>query len=61
MSKEPAYLGDSVYIEHIDGLLKLTTNNGFGEDQVIWVEPEVLANLIQYTVDCGMVDVKELK
>jgi hypothetical protein len=41
MSKE--YLGDSVYADIEDGMVKLTTENGYPDDprNVIFLEPEV--------------------
>lgn len=43
-----AYLGDSVYagIEH--GMLKLTTDNGLGASNTIYLEPEVVEALMLY-------------
>jgi hypothetical protein len=35
------YLGDSVYLELERGMLKLTTENGYGPDNTIYLEPEV--------------------
>lgn len=47
MSKE--YLGDSVYVEIIDGMIKLTTENGCGPSNTIYLEPLVFQALIQYS------------
>jgi hypothetical protein len=48
MSK--TYLGDSVYVEIEDGMIKLTTNNGYPDDprNVIFMEPAVLNGFIQW-------------
>lgn len=46
MNKE--YIGDSVYVEVEYGMLKLTTENGFGPSNTIFLEPNVMDNLIQY-------------
>jgi hypothetical protein len=45
------YLGDSVYVELEDGMLKLTTNNGHGATNTIFLEPEVYEALTLY-VEC---------
>lgn len=42
------YLGDSVYVESIDGMLCLTTDNGFGATDTIYLEREVYAALMNY-------------
>lgn len=42
------YLGDSVYVEVVDGMLKLTTENGLGPSNTIFLEPEVYVHLVQY-------------
>lgn len=42
------FLGDSVYVELEYGMLKLTTSNGESVDNTIYLEPDVLANLIRY-------------
>lgn len=49
MHKE--YLGDSVYVEVDDAdgrSLMLTTENGFGPNNTIILEPEVFAALVRY-------------
>ncbi len=38
---EAIYLGDSVYAEVEDGMIKLTTNNGEGPSNTIYLEPPV--------------------
>jgi len=42
------YLGDSVYAELERGMLKLTTDNGMGPNNIIFLEPEVYTALVQY-------------
>lgn len=46
MSK--SYLGDSVYAEVEDGMLKLTTENGMGPSNTIYLEPFVMDGLVRY-------------
>ena len=47
--KDKVYLGDSVYAEWKDGYyLKLTTNNGAEDSNTIYLEPQVLKNLMSY-------------
>lgn len=42
------YLGDSVYAELSCGMVKLTTNNGLGDTNIIYLEPEVLQSLERF-------------
>ena len=42
------YLGDSVYVEIEHGMLKLTTENGLGATNAIYLEPEVFEALAKY-------------
>lgn len=44
------YLGDSVYAELENGMIKLTTNNGYPDDprNVIFLEFEVYDALVRY-------------
>lgn len=42
------YLGDSVYAELERGMLKLTTDNGMGPSNTIYMEPEVYTALTRY-------------
>lgn len=42
------YLGDSVYVEVQSGMLKLTTNNGYGATNTIFLDAEVINNLNRY-------------
>jgi hypothetical protein len=48
MSGEKVYLGDSVYAEMADRMVKLTTNNGDYDSNTIYLEPEVAQALIEY-------------
>jgi hypothetical protein len=42
------YLGDSVYADVEDGMLKLTTENGLGASNTIYLEPDVYKALARY-------------
>ncbi len=42
------YLGDSVYVCVENGMVKLTTENGEGASNVIYLEPEVFRALISW-------------
>jgi hypothetical protein len=42
------YLGDSVYVEVENGMFKLTTDNGEGPSNTIYMEYEVYEALVQY-------------
>ncbi len=42
------YLGDSVYAEIENGMIKLTTENGFGPINTIFLELEVYEALERY-------------
>lgn len=48
MSDYKMYLGDSVYAEFEDGMVKLTTNNGYPDDprNVIYLETAVWCSLM---------------
>lgn len=54
MSEKRTYLGDSVYADIENGTLKLTTENGYGPSNIIFLEPEVLDALIQYAERNGL-------
>lgn len=42
------YLGDSVYVDFDGWYITLTTENGYGPSNTIHLEPEVMANLMDY-------------
>lgn len=47
--KEKEYIGDSVYIEINEyGQIVLTTENGYGASNTIYLEPEVFSALVEY-------------
>ena len=48
--KEPmkVYLGDSVYADFNGFMIVLTTENGLGPSNTIYLEPEVMLALIRY-------------
>ena len=48
--KHKSYLGDSVYVEYEDGMVKLTTWNGHPDDprNVIYLESEVYGALLRW-------------
>lgn len=48
------YLGDSVYIQEAQNFVSgivLTTNNGFGASNIIYLELEVVEALTQYILE----------
>lgn len=49
-SKQPHYLGDSIYVEIESGMIKLTTNNGYPDDprNVIYLDPATYRALRDY-------------
>jgi len=42
------YLGDSVYADMEDGMIKLTTENGYEPNNTIYMEPAVYHALLMY-------------
>jgi hypothetical protein len=43
------YLGDSVYAEVVnDGMIVLTTENGIGPSNIIYLDPEVIVALQKF-------------
>ena len=48
MTTNREYLGDSVYAELEGGMIKLTTNNGIGPSNTIWLEQFVYDALVSY-------------
>jgi hypothetical protein len=49
---EKVYLGDSVYAEFVqsddDCYIKLTINNGYGDEHTIYLDPVVQVNLVKF-------------
>ena len=56
------YLGDSVYVEEEDGMIKLTTNNGFLDDprNVIYMNDQIFEAFMKFIIDQGMIDEETL-
>ena len=54
MNDTKVYLGDSVYVDVEDGMLKLTTENGMGPTNTIYLEPEVMRALKEYLARPGV-------
>ena len=48
MTAPKEYLGDSVYVEVDGGMLKLTTDNGLGPSNIIYLEDHVYDALVMY-------------
>lgn len=50
------YLGDSVYADFTDGMIKLTTENGLPNDpsNAIYLEPQIVRALIGYAERVGV-------
>lgn len=48
VQSEKDYLGDSVYVEWKNGMLLLTTDNGMGPSNSIWLEPETYKALVRF-------------
>ena len=48
MNVDKEYLGDSVYVTAEEGRFKLTTDNGHGPSNTIYLEPEVFDALKRY-------------
>lgn len=51
MKKE--YIGDSVYVEIEDGMVKLTTENGREPSNTIYLERAVYGALVEYMKSLG--------
>jgi hypothetical protein len=45
---EKRYLGDSVYAEIENGMIKLTTDNGGGPSNTIYLEVSTYLSLVEY-------------
>ncbi len=48
------YLGDSVYVDFDGYMLTLTTENGYGPDNTIYLDPQVYDSLAGYVSDLRM-------
>ncbi len=48
MSQYKDYLGDSVYVDIENGMIKLTTENGDGASNTIFLELSVYDSLVGY-------------
>jgi hypothetical protein len=48
MADNRAYLGDSVYADFDGFMIKLYTNNGCEDENIIWLEPDVVTMLLGY-------------
>lgn len=48
MIENREYIGDSVYIEYDGWAFAIMTNNGYEDENVIYLEPSVIENLIHY-------------
>lgn len=53
------YLGDGVYVEIERGMLKLTTDDGTGPDNTIYLEPTVYCALHNFVQKRATVDVSQ--
>ena len=42
------YIGDSVYAEVVDGMILLTTENGYGPSNSIYLERQTYDELVRY-------------
>jgi hypothetical protein len=49
-TERKVYLGDSVYAEFEHGMIRLTTDNGMGPSNEIFLEPEVIQALVRFAV-----------
>lgn len=55
------YLGDSVYAAIENGMLKLTTENGFGPSNVIYLDNDVIDALNRYVDRINNIYAQEAK
>jgi hypothetical protein len=53
MTGKKSYLGDGVYVELDNGMLKLTTEDGIRTTNAIYLEAEVFEALIAYAEKLG--------
>jgi hypothetical protein len=51
MTRVKAYLGDSVYASWEGDMILLTTENGYGASNVIYLEPRVYKALLRWVED----------
>lgn len=61
--KHKEYIGDSVYAEMENGMLKLTTNNDGRDSNIIYFESTVFLQLLNFANNLGVlaIEVKENK
>lgn len=57
--KDKSYLGDSVYAGYDGYHLVLTTENGSGPSNTIYLDPIVFANMTVFAVKIGFMKAKE--
>ncbi len=50
MGNLKSYLGDGVYADVEDGMVKLTTENGYGDTNTIFMKPEVIEAFKQWLI-----------
>ncbi len=51
---QPVYLGDGVYVQCENGMLKMWTSDGVRETNVIYLEPDVLTRFDMYVKALGV-------
>ena len=51
MATDKRYLGDSVYVRYLHGMVTLTTENGRGPSNTIHLEAETTEQLLKFLVD----------
>ena len=61
MNHEKVYLGDSVYAENDGFGIILTTDNGYGATNTIYLEPSVYTALLDYVSKCSERTLKQLE
>jgi hypothetical protein len=49
------YMGDSVYADLSNGMIELTTENGFGPSNTIYLEKPVAQNVVHFMKKHGVV------
>lgn len=59
MNPTGRYLGDSVYVQIECGMIKLTTNNGLGASNTIFLEAEVYLALVSYVEELYRHELRE--